>query len=107
LSIGYETRERDTDPKRPGVNFLKAVDLWEVSPVNFPAQRRAKITSVKSITSDGQVPALPDFDELLREAGFSKSQRSVIAGKGYLHLLRSESGKADDEAVQFLKRMIG
>ncbi|RYG75569.1 MAG: HK97 family phage prohead protease, partial [Alphaproteobacteria bacterium] len=48
LSIGYETQKSETDPKKPGINFLKTLDLWEVSPVNFPAQRRAQITSVKS-----------------------------------------------------------
>lgn len=101
LSIGYETKTRETDPKKPGVNFLKAVDLWEVSPVNFPAQRRAQITSVKSILTDGDLPSLDQFDEVLREAGFSKSQRSVIAGKGFLHLLRSESGSASDDAADF------
>lgn len=101
LSIGYETKERESDPKKPGINFLKRVDLWEVSPVNFPAQRRAQITSVKSILTGGELPSLDQFDEVLREAGFSKSQRSVIAGKGFLHLLRSESGSASDDAASF------
>jgi len=92
LSIGYETIERESDPKKPGINFLKAVDLWEVSPVNFPAQRRAQITSVKSIAGDGVLPTLPEFESFLREAGFSKTQASAIAGKGLTSLLRGEPG---------------
>jgi hypothetical protein len=92
LSIGYETIESENDPKRPGVRILKSVDLWEVSPVNFPAQVRAAVDTVKSYTSGGNLPSLPEFEEFLREAGFSKSQATAIAGKGLAHLLRSESG---------------
>lgn len=100
LSIGYETLDIDKDPKRPGVRILKALELWEVSPVNFPAQRRAAVDTVKSYTSGGKLPSLPDFEEFLREAGFSKSQATAIAGKGLAHLLRSESGQ-DQNAAQF------
>jgi HK97 family phage prohead protease len=92
LSIGYETIEKKSDPKRPGITLLEKLDLWEVSVVNFPANRRSLVDNVKSYLSAGTLPSLPDFDELLREAGYSKTQRTVIAGKGYLHLLRSESG---------------
>jgi HK97 family phage prohead protease len=96
LSIGYETIESDKDSKRPGVRILKEVDLWEVSPVNFPAQPRAAVDNVKSYTSGGRLPSLPEFEEFLREAGFSKTQATAIAGKGLSHLLRSESGNAID-----------
>src|SRR3546814_5871341 len=30
LSIGDETIERKTDPKRPGINLLEELELWEV-----------------------------------------------------------------------------
>jgi HK97 family phage prohead protease len=104
LSIGYDTVESETDPKRPGVRILKAVNLWEVSPVNFPAQVRAAVDTVKSYTSGGNLPSLPEFEEFLREAGFSKSQATAIAGKGLSHLLRSESGR-DQAAVTALSRL--
>lgn len=94
LSIGFETISSDTDPKRPGVRFLVEADLWEISPVNFPAQRRAAVDNVKSYLNGGALPSLPEFEDFLREAGFSKSQASAIAGKGLAPLLRSESGKA-------------
>lgn len=104
LSIGYETIESETDPKRPGVRLLKSVELWEVSPVNFPAQVRAAVDTVKSYTRDGSLPSLPEFEEFLREAGFSKSQATAIAGKGLSHLLRSESGR-DQAAAAALSRI--
>lgn len=93
LSIGYETRDSEQDEKRPGVRILKEVKLWEVSPVNFPAQQRAAVDTVKSLIRVGKMPSLPEFEEFLREAGFSKSQATAIAGKGLAPLLRSESGQ--------------
>jgi HK97 family phage prohead protease len=104
LSIGYETLDSENDPKRPGVRILKSVDLWEVSPVNFPAQRRAAVDNVKSYTSGGKLPSLPEFEEFLREAGFSKTQATAIAGKGLAPLIRSESGTAD-EVAEFLRAL--
>jgi HK97 family phage prohead protease len=105
LSIGYETKLRESDPKKPGINFLKAVDLWEVSPVNFPAQRRAQITSVKSITDGGGMPTVREFEEFLRDAGgFSKSLAAAIAAKATPHLRGEPEAKAD-EAAEFLRAM--
>lgn len=104
LSIGYDTIESENDPKRPGVRILKAVDLWEVSPVNFPAQPRAAVDNVKSYTSGGKLPSLSEFEEFLREAGFSKSQATAITGKGLAPLLRSESG-TEAEVAEFLKAL--
>lgn len=96
LSIGYETIEAKNDPKRPGVRLLEKLDLWEVSPVNFPANRRATVTGVKSILAGGEMPTLSQFEEFLREAGFSKTQATAIAGKGLAPLLRGEPGNTTD-----------
>ena len=99
LSIGYETIAAEPDAKRQNVRHLLKVDLWEVSPVNFAMQPRAFVTGVKSKLEGGNLPTLPEFEELLREAGFSKSQAAAIAGKGLAHLLRGEPGR--DQAADF------
>jgi HK97 family phage prohead protease len=91
LSIGYETVESRDDPKRKGVRLLEKLNLWEISPVNFPANRAATVTAVKNIC-EGGLPTLPEFEAFLREAGFSKSQATAIAGKGLTQLLRGEPG---------------
>lgn len=91
LSIGYETLESRDDPKRKGVRLLEKLALWEISPVNFPANRAAGVTGVKNIR-EGGLPSLPEFEHFLREAGFSKSEATAIAGKGLNHLLRGEPG---------------
>jgi HK97 family phage prohead protease len=97
LSIGFDNAVREQDKKRPGVSTIMSLDLWEVSPVNFPAQVRAAVDNVKSYTSGGSLPSLPEFEEFLREAGFSKTQASAIAGKGLASLLRGEPG--NDQAA--------
>jgi len=95
LSIGYETIESRDDPKRKGVRLLEKVNLWEISPVNFPANRAAAVTAVKNIRVGG-LPSLPEFETFLREAGFSKSEAAAIAGKGLAPLLRGEPGNTTD-----------
>jgi hypothetical protein len=51
----------------------------------------------------GNLPSLPEFEEFLRESGFSKSQATAIAGKGLSHLLRGEPGR--DQAADFLSAL--
>jgi HK97 family phage prohead protease len=81
LSIGYETIESENDPKRPGVRMLKKRRPVGGLAVNFPAQRRRRRYREK-LHSGGKLPSLPEFEEFLREAGFSKTQATAIAGKG-------------------------
>jgi HK97 family phage prohead protease len=104
LSIGYRTVKAEPKEGKPGIVSLVKLDLLENSIVTFAANERARVEVVKSMIDAGAVPPIDEFDKLLREAGFSKTQRSVIAGKGYLHLLRSESGTADQQA-DFVKRL--
>lgn len=48
---------------------------------------------------------LSEFEDFLREAGFSKSQAAAVASKGLSQLLRSESGSAPD-AVKALRAAV-
>lgn len=99
LSIGYQTKASEPDEKRPGVRFLKAVDLWEVSVVNFPANRRSLVTSVKS-WADGQTPSVREFEHFLRDAGgFSKSRAEALASACAPHLRGEPEAAVDHEAA--------
>lgn len=89
LSIGYDPLVKRMAGK---VRELVELALHEVSLVTVGMNPKALVTGVKEVLTDGEMPSLDQFDELLREAGFSKTQRSVIAGKGFLHLLRGEPG---------------
>jgi len=74
LSIGFVSRE-DSYDKVTGVRSLKAVDLWEVSPVTFPANESARVSSVKSVE---QIATLSDAEAYLRDAG-GLSRREALA----------------------------
>lgn len=90
LSIGYGTRKYELDEKS-GVRSLLDVELYEISLVTFPMLDKARVDAVKSKLEDGELPTLKEFENFLREAGFSKSQSTAIASKGLSHLVRSES----------------
>lgn len=96
LSIGYKSiRDRMVGKAR---HIAEAI-VHEVSLVTIPMNEKALIVSVKDLLGHGGLPTLPQFEEFLREAGFSKSQATAIAGKGLSHLLRGEPGSATDEAA--------
>lgn len=100
LSIGYRSvKERYTDTARE----LIELSLLETSLVAVPMNDRAQVTKVKHIAGGGKLPSLSDFEEFLREAGFSRTQATAIAGKGLSHLLRGEPG--DAPGVDFLSAL--
>ena len=85
---------------------LIEVALHEVSLVTIPMNEKALITSVKSIIQAGQLPSLSQFEDFLREAGFSKSQAAAIAGKGLSSLLRGEPGSPSNDFLSALARSV-
>lgn len=99
LSIGYRVRDASYD-ELTRIRTLKKLDLVEISIVTNPANDDARIDAVKAMIASGSLPSLKEFEQILREAGFSKSHAAVIANRGLSHLLRSESeGKANTEAL--------
>lgn len=112
LSIGY----RELEAEREGnIRLLRKLDLREISPVTFPANRRARIESVKSERMDdfarrlrdGDPMPIKEFEDILREAGVPKSMAVAIASHGYAKAIRSDSegGKANEGAA-FLEALL-
>lgn len=122
LSIGY--REIETEPDG-NVRLLKKLELYEISPVAFPANRRARIEVVKfgelealarrgerlqelaRCFRDGEPMPAKEFEEILRDAGFPKSAAVQIASVGYAKAIRSESeGSKANEQAAFLQALL-
>lgn len=94
LSIGYRTIVDEFD-RETGINTLKELELWEVSPVTFPDNDFARITDVKSIITER------DFENFLRESGFSRSEAVRIASTGFE---RRDSAKENAEIEKLIRK---
>ena len=91
MSIGYRTME--AIPEGDGrVRKLMEVDLFEISLVTFPMLPDAKVTNVKSITTER------DFERFLRDAGYSRKEAVALTLHGFKALLRQRDA-GEDEAV--------
>jgi uncharacterized protein len=88
MSIGFDVLEGGAEVMNSGVRQLKALKLWEISPVTFGMNPLAGIDSVKGIST------IRAFEELLRDvAGFSHREAKAIAAEGY----RGFAGLRDDD----------
>lgn len=102
MSIGYRTIE--AVPEAGGrVRKLVEVELHEISLVTFPANERATVTDVKSITTER------DFEGYLREAGWSRKEAAAIALHGFKAITGQRDAVADDarkaEAQAFFQQI--
>lgn len=78
LSIGYNVTDFDIDVKT-GVRIIKGINLFEISLVTFPANNHAGVTDVKNTLPE----TVREFEQFLREAGFSRKQSKSISGYGF------------------------
>ncbi|KAK1548191.1 hypothetical protein Q3G72_000338 [Acer saccharum] len=108
LSIGYYVPEgADSFDKKTGVRTLHELDLREISVVTFPANGAAQVESVKStigmLLKSGRLPNMNEFEDFLREAGFSKTQAVAVANGGLAKLLRGEPGDNYSDVLAALR----
>jgi HK97 family phage prohead protease len=97
LSIGYRTIE--AVPEAGGrVRKLTEIDLFEVSLVTFPMLPDAKVTAVKSITTERE------FEAFLRDAGYSRKEAAAITLHGFKAIAAQRD--ADQEASQGLDALL-
>jgi len=108
LSIGYRTKAAEPEGN---VRLLKSLDLFEISPVTFAMNPRAKVTSVKSDDEimnklrAGDRLTEREFETLVKGLGLSNSQAERAAR---IHLKgQGDPDAAASEAVRFWAAMRG
>jgi HK97 family phage prohead protease len=98
LSIGYRTKKSVWDEPSK-TRQLTDVDLYEVSPVVFPANDAARVSAVKG---DG-LPTVRELEDALRDAGLSRKQAKAILADGW-KALRDAALDDEDAVVQTLRQ---
>jgi HK97 family phage prohead protease len=93
LSIGFSINENGIKRDKDAI-LLTDIELWETSIVTFPANNKANVTSVKQIEA---IKTIRDFEEFLRDAGFSKQKAKEIASRGFKH--SDDRRDADDSEL--------
>lgn len=93
LSIGY--REIKARQASDGVRDLIELDLFEVSPVTFPANRSATISGAKSQA---------EIEQILRSGGLSKQAAKLVVAGGWKAL--SKSSEIDLDAASRFAALI-
>jgi HK97 family phage prohead protease len=109
LSIGYEVVVEEYNSELE-VWFLKEIELWEWSPVTFPANELATVTQVKSLgdRSDGHVARVERHAKALiheLEGYFAKDVRREALPSEQLATLRThlDGQRPGSEAAQAVK----
>lgn len=78
LSIGFVPRV-DSYDRVTGITTLSVVDLYEISPVTFPANDPSRITSVKGLET---LTTLAECERYLRDAGgLSRAQATTLVAR--------------------------
>lgn len=94
LSIGFRSKNWNYD-NETNIRTITEVDLWEVSLVTFPANKKARVTNVKSCD---EIAAPKDAERILRDAGFSKSDATALVSRVLkMGEERSDSAKSADD----------
>lgn len=84
LSIGFSLDHERAYEFRDGVRLLHEINLWEVSPVSLPMNRKAKINAVKAALHQRGTCLTEikrELEHWFREKGLSKSQAKALASR--------------------------
>jgi len=104
LSIGYQAKEfvLGTKPEEPR-RKLKKIELFEISPVTFPANPESRVRSVKAAAmTEREIERT-----LMQDAGFSRSEARALMRGGLKSLTAmQDAGDRDaDELAAALRRL--
>lgn len=91
MSIGFIPTVEEYD-RKDNVNYIKEIDLWEVSLVTIPANDAAMVSAVKN--ADGKVD-VRELERILRDAGLSRRDAKALLSEGISALQPHEADISD------------
>ena len=100
LSIGGYLKKDDYEESDNGRIIHKWSNLMEISPVVFPADKSARIISVKSIDFESLLPECKterDIERLLRDAGLGKWEAMALVSRAKA-ILKGRDAEEEAEA---------
>jgi HK97 family phage prohead protease len=95
MSIGFRIPEGGKSFEN-GRRMLKEIDLVEVSIVTFPMNPEAEILGVKKMKE----LTIREFEEKLRDAGFSRNEAKGISTDGFTGLVREAVEPKHEEEIK-------
>lgn len=104
LSIGFIAKQwaydRDTE-----VRTVTEIDLWEVSLVTFPANTKARVTTVKAAAA-ASITTIRQAEKALRDAGFSDDAAKAFVASVKRITLDERDAHGADAALKAANRLI-
>lgn len=93
------------------IRYLKKVELWEISPVTFPANINANITNVKCLIEQAENER--ELEHALREVGISKTAAEYLVSickeglkkTGKIHKKEEQEDMGYDHILKALKEV--
>lgn len=105
LSIGYRVK-KSTAGTNGAKRKLDSIILQEVSLVDEPSNEKSRISQIKSIS---EITTIREFEQFLRDVGFSVSVSKALASGGYKAAFsepRDEANNADEADFRSLAERI-
>lgn len=105
MSIGYDTLPGGYEILKSGIRQLKALKLWEISPVTFGMNPLAGIEAVKTAA---EIKTIREFEDFLRDVGgYSAAQAKQLASGGFKALQSTRDEGDGAAAVKQIQDFIG
>lgn len=92
MSVGFNIQNAYQEESTRN-QVIDDADLWEISLVTWGANPEALITNVKTVK---------DFEQFLRDAGYSRKEAKTITSHGYKALQSQRDADGDEEVNQEL-----
>lgn len=102
ISIGFVPITYEIDEEEGLVTYTD-VDLWEASPVTFPANSEARVTDVKARLQAGDLTKT-EFERFLRDAGMGRKQAQAVIACGWAGLMPRDA--ADQQSEEQLTKSL-